>query len=238
MEIRKIATIRNDYTERFGVPRQSGLAPEVRSRIVFEKEYRNPDALRGIEGFTHLWLIWEFDRIERDGSYRPMVRPPKLGGNTRVGVWATRSPYRPNPLGLTVVRLVGTEQTAEGPVLVVEGADLMNGTPIYDIKPYVPYADCVAGAVGGFADEHAGERLRVTVPEEVRAAAASAGHGEEWLAALAKVLSADPRPAYQNDPQRRYGMRYGDAEVAFVVNGGELTVTEIANVVPEDAQTL
>ncbi len=231
MEIRKIATIFNDYTDRFGIPRQSGIAPEVTSRIVFEKAYRNPDALRGIDGFSHLWLLWEFDRIQRDEGYRPMVRPPKLGGNTRVGVWATRSPYRPNPLGLSVVRLVRTEQTAEGPVLIVEGADLMNGTPIYDIKPYVPYADCVPDAVGGFADGHAKDRVTVNVPEEVRKAAAAAGRDEAWIDALAKVLSADPRPAYQDDPARRYGMRYGDAEVSFSVEGTELTVLSI-----EDAE--
>ena len=227
MELRKIATIYNNYIDRFGIPRQSGIAPEVTSRIVFEKEYRNPDALRGIEGFSHLWLIWEFDRIERDAGYRPMVRPPKLGGNTRVGVWATRSPYRPNPLGLSVVRLVRVEQTGDGPVLVVEGADLMNGTPIYDIKPYVPYADSIAGAIGGFADEHAKERLTVTIPPEVREKAGRAGFDEAWLTALAEVLSADPRPAYQDDPGRRYGMRYGNAEVSFSVDGTELTVLSV-----------
>lgn len=230
MELRKIATIYNNYTERFGIPRQSGIAPEVTSRIVFEKEYRNPDALRGIEGFSHLWLIWEFDRIERDAGYRPMVRPPKLGGNTRVGVWATRSPYRPNPLGLSVVRLVRVEQTGEGPVLIVEGADLMNETPIYDIKPYVPYADSIPDAVGGFADEHAGDRLTVVIPADVREAVIACGHDEAWLATLEKVLSADPRPAYQDDPSRRYGMRYGDAEISFSVVGTILTVCSVVGV--------
>ncbi len=227
MEIVKIAVIRNNFTDRFGVPRQSGIASEMTSRIVFEKKYRNPDALRGIAGFSHLWLLWEFDRIPRDTEFRPMVRPPKLGGNTRVGVWASRSPYRPNPLGMTVVKLLRTEQTSEGPVLVVTGADLMDGTPIYDIKPYVPYADCVTDAVGGFADEHANDRISVVLADRVREDAATLGKDETWLTNLVVVLSSDPRPAYRNDSARQYGMRYDDCEVAFSASDTELFVTSI-----------
>ena len=227
MEIRKIAVIHNDYTDKFGIPRQSGIAGGVESRIVFEKPYGTADALRGIEAFSHLWLIWEFSETPKGEGFQATVRPPRLGGNTRVGVWATRSPFRTNSLELTVVKLLRVEETEEGPALVVAGADLMNGTPIYDIKPYVPYADSVPDAVGGFADEYAGYRLRVTIPENVRAIALVAGKDDRWLATLSEVLAADPRPAYQDDPRRRYGMRYGDCEVAFSVDGDSLTVLEI-----------
>ncbi len=227
MEIRKIAVIHNDYTDKFGIPRQSGIASGVESRIVFEKPYGTADALRGIEAFSHLWLIWEFSETPKGESFQATVRPPRLGGNTRVGVWATRSPFRPNSLGLTVVRLLRVEETADGPELIVSGADLMNGTPIYDIKPYVPYADSVPDAVGGFADEHASYRLSVTIPDSVNAEARTIGKDDRWLRTLSEVLAADPRPAYQDDPQRRYGMRYGDCEVAFSVDGETLTVLEI-----------
>ena len=234
MEIRKIATIRNEFTDRFGIPRQSGLADAVTSRIVFEKEYRNPDALRGITGFSHLWLLWEFDRIPRDTAFRPMVRPPKLGGNTRVGVFASRSPYRPNPIGLSAVRLLGTEETSEGTVLLVSGADLMNGTPILDIKPYIPYADCIPEAVGGFADAHAEERIPVVIAEEAKAGALSAGKDEAWLARLSEMLSRDPRPAYREDAGRRYGLSFDDTEVEFYAKDDVLTVTEICSKNPQE----
>lgn len=226
MELKQVATIYNEYSDKFGIPRQSGIA-ETKSRIVFAKEYRNADAVRGIEGYSHLWLIWGFSANERDEVFRPTVRPPRLGGNTRVGVWATRSPFRPNPLGLSCVKLVRVETTAEGPVLTVSGADLMNGTPIYDIKPYLPYADSKADAVGGFADEFVGYRLSVEWAPGVCEKALADGRSEEWLSEVAEVLAADPRPAYQDDPTRRYGMRYGDAEIAFSVEETVLTVLAV-----------
>ena len=224
MEIRKIATIYNAYTDRFGIPRQSGIAADVTSRIVFEKPYRTMDAVRGLAAFSHLWLIWEFSELKGGEAWRPVVRPPKLGGNARVGVWATRSPYRPNPLGLSCVRLCTVEETAEGPVLTVTGADLLSGTPIYDIKPYIPYADRIEDAVGGFADDHAADRLQVVLTEGARADAAVLSKDSEWTARLCDILAADPRPAYQQDPDREYGMRYDDCEVSFTVDGGVLTV--------------
>ena len=227
MEIKKIATIRNDYTGSFGIPRQSGVVPSVESRIIFEKEYRNADAIRGIEDFSHLWLIWNFSEVPVSDRFIPTVRPPKLGGNTRVGVFATRSPFRPNALGLTVVRFVRTESGPEGPALVVTGADLKNGTPIYDIKPYIPYADSVPDAVGGWAEEHANDRLTVHFSKEAREGAAALGFNDAWLTALSEVIAADPRPAYQEDPDRRYGMRFGAAEAAFYVKENKATVTEI-----------
>ena len=226
MELKQVATIYNEYSDKFGIPRQSGIA-DTESRIVFAKEYRNADAVRGIEGYSHLWLIWGFSANERDEVFRPTVRPPRLGGNTRVGVWATRSPFRPNPLGLSCVKLVRVETTAEGPVLTVSGADLMNGTPIYDIKPYLPYADSKTDAVGGFADEFVGYRLSVEWAPGVREGALADGRSEEWLSEIAEVLAADPRPAYQDDPTRRYGMRYGDAEIAFSVEETVLTVLAV-----------
>ncbi|MBP5353819.1 MAG: tRNA (N6-threonylcarbamoyladenosine(37)-N6)-methyltransferase TrmO [Lachnospiraceae bacterium] len=227
MELRQIATIYNDYTDKFGIPRQSGLA-DTESRIVFEKPYRNADALRGMEGFSHLWLIWGFSEVPQEQSFRPTVRPPRLGGNTRVGVWATRSPYRPNPLGLSCVKIVRVEtSTPDGPVITVSGADLMNGTPIYDIKPYIPYADCVNGATGGFADEFAGYRLEVVWAPGVREKALAEGRSEEWLDGLAGVLSSDPRPAYQTDPEKIYGMRYADAEVSFSAEETRLIIRDV-----------
>ena len=226
MELKQVATIYNEYSDKFGIPRQSGIA-DTESRIVFAKEYRNADAVRGIEGYSHLWLIWGFSANERDEVFRPTVRPPRLGGNTRVGVWATRSPFRPNPLGLSCVKLVRVETTAEGPVLTVSGADLMSGTPIYDIKPYLPYADSKTDAVGGFADEFVGYRLSVEWAPGVREEALADGRSEEWLSEVAEVLAADPRPAYQDDPTRRYGMRYGDAEIAFSVEETVLTVLTV-----------
>ena len=216
-----IARIRNYYDGKFGVPRQSGLVEEVVSTIVFEPEYRVPEALRGIEAFSHLWLIWAFDRTERE-NWSPTVRPPRLGGNQRIGVFATRSPYRPNPIGLSCVRLIGVGKGSEGTVLKVAGADLVNGTPIYDIKPYLPYADCKTDATGGFTDRTEKRRVEVEIPEE------PAGKmDEERLQALKAVLREDPRPAYQEDPERVYAFEFGGKHVEFRVENGVLTVLRI-----------
>ena len=214
-----IARMHSDFDQKFGIPRQSGLVEELESLIVFEPEFRNPDALRGLEGFSHLWLIWEFSKARRE-DWSPTVRPPRLGGNQRLGVFATRAPYRPNPIGLSCVRLVGVEQHPEyGPVIRVAGADLLNGTPIYDIKPYLPYADCKPEAVGGFASQPKEATLRVDIPAEWRSVIP-----EEKRAALVGVLAQDPRPPYQQDPERVYGMAFGGLEVQFRVEGERLTV--------------
>ena len=221
MEI--IATIRSDFPTKFGIPRQSGLVEELRSAVVFEPEYRNPDALRGLEGFSHLWLIWQFSQAVRE-SWSPTVRPPRLGGNVRMGVFATRSPFRPNPIGLSCVRLERIEQHPQwGPVLWVAGADLMDGTPIYDVKPYLPYADCRPEAVGGFASQPKEASLRVECPLELLEPVE-----ESRRAALLGVLAQDPRPTYQHDPDRVYGLAFGGWEVKFTVAEDVLTVREIA----------
>lgn len=222
VQMKIIARMESEFPSKFGVPRQSGLVEELRSTVVFEPEYRNPDALRGLEGFSHLWLIWGFSENRRE-DWSPTVRPPRLGGNRRLGVFATRSPFRPNPLGLSCVKLEGIElQTPQGPVLHVSGADLMNGTPIYDIKPYVPYADCCPEASEGFAP--APERsLRVKIAPEI----AKKIPGER-LEALRGVLACDPRPHYQDDPCRIYGMAFAGMEVKFTVAGETLTVVDIA----------
>ena len=216
-----IARIRNAYDGKFGVPRQSGLVEEVVSTIVFEPEYRVDEALRGIEDFSHLWLIWAFDRAERE-TWSPTVRPPRLGGNRRTGVFATRSPYRPNAIGLSCVRLLGTKKTGEGTVLQVAGADLMNGTPIYDIKPYLPYADCRPDATGGFTDR----TEKRTVEVEIAAGQERNMRADE-LQALKAVLREDPRPAYQDDPERIYAFEFGGKHIEFRVEGGRLTVLRI-----------
>ena len=214
MEICPIAHIRSDFSEKFGIPRQSGLVEELTAAVVFEPPYRVPDALRGLEGFSHLWLIWEFSQ----------ARPPRLGGNKRLGVFATRSPFRPNPLGLSCVRLVEVRpDRALGPVLVVAGADLLDGTPIYDIKPYLPYADCKPEAVGGFAAQPKGADLEVDCPDRLLDCVP-----EGKRAALLAVLAQDPRPQYQDDPNRVYGMAFAGLEVKFQVAGERLTVTEIS----------
>ena len=216
-----IARIRNPYDGKFGVPRQSGLVEQVISTVVFEPEYRVAEALRGIEEFSHLWLIWGFDRAERE-NWSPTVRPPRLGGNQRIGVFATRSPYRPNAIGLSCVRLVGTEKGKDGTVLKVAGADLMNGTPIYDIKPYLPYADCRPEATGGFTDRTEKRTVEVVIPEQ-----AARGMAAEDLEALKAVLREDPRPAYQDDPERTYAFEFGGRHVEFRVKDGILEVTAI-----------
>ena len=220
--MKTIAIIHNDYETKFGVPQQSGLVTAAVSRIVFEPEYRNPDALRGLEDFSHLWLIWEFSEAKRDG-WSPTVRPPRLGGNTRMGVFATRSPFRPNPLGLSCVKIERIElHTDEGPVIFVSGADLMNGTPIYDIKPYLPYTDCHPEASGGFAEAVRRKRLRVDCPPELLLQIP-----EPHRAAVLEILSQDPRPSYQHDPNRVYGMAYAGMDVRFSVDGERLIVREI-----------
>ncbi len=219
MEMKIIARIRTDFPTKFGIPRQSGLVPELVGRIVFEPEYRDPEALRGITGYTHLWLVWEFSEMIRE-KWSPTVRPPRLGGNTRVGVFATRSPNRPNPIGLSSVRLLSVEKTEnEGTVLLVSGADLMDGTPIYDIKPYLPLSDCHPDAIGGFSDGKKDYALAVEIPEEIVSAFPA-----DKIAALRAILSEDPRPSYQNDPERVYGFPFAGYEVRFRVSDGVLTV--------------
>ncbi len=217
-----IARIYNGFESKFGVPRQSGIADTVSSEIVFEKAYRNPDAVRGLEDFSHIWLIWNFSECERD-KFSPTVRPPRLGGNRRVGVFASRSPYRPNPVGLTVVKLERIMlDDKRGPVLTVTGADLMNGTPIYDIKPYLPQFDSVPSAVGGFAEDTAAYSAEVEISEKAASAA-----NEATLAEIVKLLEQDPKPSYKNEDGRVYGMRYSGYEVKFVYQDNKITVTEI-----------
>lgn len=217
-----IAKIHNDFKEKFGIPRQSGRVPELISRIVFEPEYRVREALRGIEGYSHLWLIWQFSEVSRD-TWSPTVRPPRLGGNHRMGVFATRSPYRPNPIGLSSVRLIGIENDKErGPVLIISGADLLDGTPIYDIKPYLAYTDSHPEATGGFADPVRDYSLKVDFPEMLLSKIP-----EEKREGLKKLLADDPRPSYQDDPEREYGMSFGKYEISFKVKDGVLTVTNI-----------
>ena len=218
-----IARIRTDFKEKFGIPRQSGIAEELVGRIVFEKPYRSPDALRGIEGYSHLWLIWQFSESMRD-AWSPTVRPPRLGGNRHVGVFATRSPFRPNPIGLSSVRLLRVEHTErEGDVLIVGGADLLDGTPIYDIKPYLAYTDSHPDAVCGFADDVRDYRLPVHFPPELLACVE-----ESKRASLLTVLENDPRPSYRADGEREYGMTFASYEVFFKVEEGTLTVTRIS----------
>ncbi len=219
MEI--IARIRNAYDEKFGVPRQSGLAEEVISTIVFEEKFRVAEALRGIEEFSHLWLSWGFDRAERE-KWSPTVRPPRLGGNKRIGVFATRSPFRPKAIGPSCVHVTGVEKPSEGLVLKVAGADLVNGTPIYDIKPYLPYADCRPEATGGFTDTAEKRTAEVRFTEE----AAGKLNAEEKKA-LEAVLKEDPRPGYQDDPEREYVFGFSGKQIHFLVSGGILTVTDI-----------
>ena len=217
-----IARIHNDFKEKFGIPRQSGLTGELKSRIVFEPEYRNPDALRGIEGYSHLWLIWQFSQSVRE-DWSPTVRPPRLGGNKRMGVFATRSPFRPNPIGLSSVRLEAVEVTkSEGTVLVVSGADLLDGTPIYDIKPYIAYSDCHTDAVSGFADPVREYRLKVGFCKDLLSKV-----DVSKQKSLIEILEQDPRPSYQNDPDREYGMRFSDYEIFFKVDGETLIVTRV-----------
>ena len=220
-----IAKIKTDFPTKFGLPRQSGLINDIKGKIIFEKPYRNPDAVRGLEGFSHIWLLWQFSRSERE-EWSPTVRPPKLGGNKRVGVFATRSPYRPNPIGLSSVKLDKIELTANyGPVLYISGADLMDNTPIYDIKPYLAYADSHPEAVCGFVDGLDITKLSVDFPEELLMLVSQDKRSE-----LIGALECDPRPSYQNDPQRVYGFYFDNLEVRFKVTDDRLSVTEIKKI--------
>ena len=223
--MRPVARIRSDFPEKFGIPRQSGVVESLEAKIVFEPEFRVMDAVRGLEDFSHIWLIWEFSEAVRD-TWSPTVRPPRLGGNVRMGVFATRSPFRPNPIGLSCVKLLKVEQDeALGPVLTVAGADLMDGTPIYDIKPYIPYADCHPEAVGGFTTKVDMKPLTVDFPAELLAKVP-----QEKRDALIGVLEQDPRPRYQKDPGRIYGLSFAGLEVKFSVEAQTLTVKEVLNI--------
>ncbi len=225
-----IAHIHTDFPEKFGIPRQSGLIKELTGRIVFTPEYRNADALRGIEDYDYLWLLWQFEGVERE-TWSPTVRPPRLGGETHVGVFATRSPFRPNPIGLSSVKLEGVEQTKEGTVLLVSGVDLRDNTPIYDIKPYLPYVDSHPEARGGFAAEKASYELAVDLPEEVFEGISEDAFPVEKRKALIEVLKQDPRPAYHEDENRIYGMAFAGYNVSFRVKEGLLTVLKMEKLV-------
>lgn len=243
MDCKTIAHIETDFTTKFGVPRQAGLIPELEGRIVFEPEYRNADALRGMEGYSHLWLIWEFSEVtaatsegkkekgkeKNEGisssTFKPTVRPPRLGGNVRMGVFATRSPFRPNPIGLSSVEISRIElNTEDGPIIYIKGADLMNGTPILDIKPYLPFTDSHPEARGGFTDQtKEQEPLEVVIPDEILSVL-SHKLDEKKIMALRQVLSQDPRPHYQEDEERVYGLNFAGEEIHFRVKGKVLTV--------------
>lgn len=217
-----IAHIHTDFTSKFGIPRQSGLVDELEATIIFEPEYRNPDALRGIEEYSHLWLIWEFSECA-DKDWSPTVRPPRLGGNKRMGVFATRSPFRPNPVGLSSVKLIGIEKTAEyGCILRVAGADMLDGTPIYDIKPYLPYVDSHPEASNGFALGEKNGRLTVDFADDLLEMIP-----QSKQKALIEVLAQDPRPGYQNEPERVYGIEFAGFDVRFTVDGEKLKVVEV-----------
>lgn len=222
VEMKIIARIRTPFPEKFGVPRQSGLVDSLKAQIVFEEEYRNPDAVRGLDGFSHIWLIWQFSGAVREG-WSPTVRPPRLGGNERMGVFATRSPFRPNEIGLSSVKLEKIEIDPKlGPVLHVSGADLMDGTPIFDIKPYLPYCDSHPNAIGGWTDGADNRRLQVEFPAELLEKVPF-----DRREGLLGVLASDPRPRYQNDPERVYGMSFGGVNVKFTVDGEQLTVVAV-----------
>ena len=223
--VRPVARIRSDFASKFGIPKQSGLVPALTAKVVFEPEYRSADALRGIEGYSHLWLLWQFSASVRpaDEPFSPTVRPPRLGGNVRVGVFASRSPFRPNSIGLSCVELERVDpDDPEGPVLIVRGADLMDGTPILDVKPYIPYADSRPGATGGFTDSVAARTVRCVFPPELLERVPP-----DKREALIGVLEQDPRPSYQDDPDRVYGFGFAGREIRFRVSGGVLTVIEV-----------
>lgn len=221
--IKIIARIKSDFPTKFGIPRQSGLVNSLHSTIIFEPEYRNPDALRGLEDYSHLWIIWQFSEATRE-EWSPTVRPPRLGGNTRMGVFATRSPFRPNAIGLSSVKLIGIEATKEyGTVIHVAGADLMDGTPIFDLKPYIPYGDCHPDAIGGFTDNADDFLLQVHCPSALLSIVP-----ENKREALLETLSHDPRPSYHKDPERIYGLEFAGLDVRFTVQNDLLTVKEIA----------
>lgn len=218
-----IATMRSDFPTKFGIPRQSGLVESLHSTIVFEQEYRNPDALRGLNEFSHLWILWQFSEAVRS-EWSPTVRPPRLGGNTRIGVFATRSPFRPNHIGLSCVKLIGLEQTKDcGTVIHVSGADLMDGTPILDIKPYIPYSDAHPDALGGFTANADDFLLDVDFPAELLEKLPA-----DKRSAAVNVLSHDPRPSYHSDPERVYGLPFAGFDIRFVVIGKKLNVIEVS----------
>lgn len=220
LTLRPIAHIHTQFPEKFGIPRQSGLVEDLRARVVFEREYRIREAFRGLEDFSHLWLLWQFTESR---GWSPTVRPPRLGGNQRMGVFATRSPFRPNPIGLSCVKLEGVDYDApDGPALLVRGADLLDGTPILDVKPYVPLADCRPDAKGSFSDDHREDRLSVEIPPALLEKVS-----QDLRPALLGVLSQDPRPSYQKDPERVYGMAFAEMEIKFTVDGDTLHVIEI-----------
>lgn len=223
--MKPIAHIENDLHTKFGVPRQSGLVEDLESRIVFEPEYRQPEALRGLEGFSHIWLLWDFSEAHRP-TWSPTVRPPRLGGNRRMGVFATRSPFRPNPIGLSSVRIKRIElHTSQGPVIHVAGADLMDGTPILDIKPYLPFTDCHPDATGGFTDEtRLQPPLQVEIPTELAHQLTPC-----QVDALREILANDPRPHYQDDPDREYGMEYAGRDIKFKVNNNRVEILYTTN---------
>lgn len=224
MEIKPIAHIHTQFPEKFGVPRQSGLARALKGRIVFEPEYRNQDALRGLDGFSHIWLIWEFSANRSTSPWQPTVRPPRLGGNVHMGVFATRSPFRPNPLGLSCVKIDSIElSTSDGPVINVFGADLMDGTPIYDIKPYIRYADSRPEAVCGYVDDLEERSLKVVFPSELSAKITDS----EIIPALVETLRLDPRPSYHDDPHREYGLSFAGYNIMFHVFGNVLEVSDV-----------
>ena len=223
----QIAHIETDFSEKFGIPRQSGLVEELRARIVFEPEFRSPDAVRGLDGYDYIWLVWQFSTVVQAGqdgtNWRPTGRPPRLGGNEKVGVFARRSPFRPNNLGLSSVRLLGVEQTREfGTVLHVGGADLMDGTPIFDIKPYIPYGDCHPDATGGFTDTAGDFLLNVSFPPALLSLLP-----EDKRDAAIGVLSHDPRPSYQRSPERVYGLSFAGYDIRFTMEENTLTVREV-----------
>ena len=222
LTLKVIARIYTDFGEKFGVPRQSGLVPELTGKIIFEPEYRVPEALSGIEGYSWLWLLWEFSESPRN-KWSPTVRPPRLGGNKKAGVFATRSPLRPNPVGMSSVKIEDIQlQTDEGPVIIVSGIDMMNGTPIYDIKPYLPHVDCHPEALGGFSGQFKDYRLKVECARELLVC-----FPPDKREALLGVLAQDPRPAYQNDPERVYGVNFAGRNVQFKVDGDWLTVCSV-----------
>ncbi len=228
MQLNEIAVMHTDFDTKFGLPRQSGIVPDLAGTIVFEKDYRNDDALRGLDGYSHLWVIWGFSggfssSREMNGSWSPTVRPPRLGGNRRMGVFATRSPNRPNPLGLSCVKIERIERTDDyGTVIHVSGIDMMNGTPIYDIKPYLPHVDAYPDALGGFSSDVDGEKLKVSAEDAILCTLPP-----EKRDPLLAILREDPRPSYQDDPERIYGFPYAGFEVSFRVNGDTLILCDI-----------
>lgn len=216
-----IARMHSDFPDKFGIPRQSGLVSELKSEIIFEPDYRFPESLRGLDEFSHLWVLWYFSQNGKE-DWTPTVRPPRLGGNKRMGVFSTRSPYRPNPIGLSCVKIEKIEQTDNGPVITVSGADLLDGTPILDIKPYLPFTDCREDASGGFAHREFGEKLNVIFPNEFSSLLAP-----DQEQALIKILREDPRPSYQNDPERIYKMDFAEFKLEFSVSDDTLKITSL-----------